>query len=68
MAFTEDESMFDPVPQDSTVLTFRVRKPMERDIKREAKKRKLKVSEEVRRRLDFYAAHHAEKPVSASAK
>jgi hypothetical protein len=40
---------------------------MERDIKREAKKRRLKVSEEVRRRLEFYADRHAEEPASTSA-
>jgi hypothetical protein len=35
------------------VLSTRVRKPMAR----EARKRNLRVSDEVRRRLEFYAAH-----------
>jgi|KBSMisStaDraftv2_1062788.scaffolds.fasta_scaffold4554436_2 hypothetical protein len=57
--------MFDPTP-NRPVLAIRVRKEMERDIKREAKKRRLKVSEEVRRRLEFYD-RHAEEPASTSA-
>jgi hypothetical protein len=41
----------------SFVLSARVRKPMADDILREARKRKLLVSEEVRRRLEVYASH-----------
>jgi hypothetical protein len=58
--------MFDPTP-NRPVLAFRVRPEMQRDIKREAKRRKLPVSEEVRRRLKFYADRHAERPASTNA-
>jgi hypothetical protein len=58
--------MFDQAPAN-TVLAVRVRKEMERDIRREARKRRLKVSEEVRRRLQFYEQQHAEKPKIATA-
>jgi hypothetical protein len=59
--------MFDPAPV-RPILAIRVREEMERDIRREAKKRKVPVSAEVRRRLEFYAAHHAEKPNCSTAK
>ena len=51
------------------VLSARVRKPMADDILREAKKRRVRVSEEVRRRLEFYAAAHAKsaEPSTATA-
>ena len=39
------------------VLSLRAHENMARDIHAEAKKRKLRVSEELRRRLEFYAAH-----------
>jgi hypothetical protein len=57
--------MFDPAPV-RPILAIRVRAEMERDIRRKARKRKLR--EEVRRRLEFYAAHHAEKPDCSTAK
>ena len=61
--------MFDPPPV-RPILAVRVRKEMERDIRREARERKVPVSVEVRRRLEFYDthAHLAEKPGSAAAK
>jgi hypothetical protein len=59
--------MFDPAPA-TAVLAVRVREEMERDIRREARKRRLKISEEVRRRLQFYDDQHAEKPKTATAK
>ena len=45
-------------PPETFVLSARVRKPMAREILREARKRKLRVSEEIRRRLEFYDAAH----------
>ena len=39
------------------VLSVRAHEDMARDIQAEAKKRKLRLSEEIRRRLEFYAAH-----------
>ena len=59
--------MFDLAPV-RPILAIRVRAEMESDIRREARKRKLRLSEEVRRRLEFYAAHHAEKPDYSTAK
>jgi hypothetical protein len=41
----------------SAVLSVRADEHMARDIQAEAKKRKLRVSEELRRRLEFYASH-----------
>ena len=41
----------------SFVLSARVRKPVANEILREAKKRKIAVSDEVRRRLEAYASH-----------
>ena len=39
------------------VLSVRAHEDMARDIQAEAKKRKLRLSEEIRRRLEFYATH-----------
>ena len=39
------------------VLSLRAHEDMARDIRFEAKKSKRKVSEELRRRLEFYATH-----------
>ena len=44
-------------PKHRPVLSVRAHEDMARDIHTEAKKRKLRVSEEIRRRLEFYAAH-----------
>ena len=60
--------MFDPIPTGSTVVTFRVRKDMERDLRKEARKRKLKLSEVIRLRLQDYADRHAEKTTATAAK
>jgi hypothetical protein len=66
--FADQETrMFDEAPA-TRIYTFRLREKMARDIKREAKKRKLRLSEEVRRRLQFYADHHAEKSAATAAK
>jgi hypothetical protein len=46
------KSMFDPAPI-RPVLAIRVREEMAREIRAEAKKRKLKTSEEIRRRLEL---------------
>jgi hypothetical protein len=46
--------MFEPTP-DTIVLAIRVRRDMERELRREAKKRKTPLSVEVRRRLQAYA-------------
>ncbi|UQD70498.1 hypothetical protein JEY40_31745 [Bradyrhizobium japonicum] len=59
--------MFDRAPARAT-LTLRLREETARDLKREAAKREIPLSEEVRRRLEFYAAHHTEKPARACAK
>jgi hypothetical protein len=47
----------DQKPKCRPVLSLRAHEDMARDILSEAKKRKLRVSEELRRRLEFYAAH-----------
>ena len=47
---------------ETFVLSTRVDKPMANDILREAKKRKSRVSVEVRRRLNFYTAAHTKAP------
>lgn len=52
--------MFVPTPATS-IIAFRVREKMRRDIEREAQQRKLAISEEVRRRLKFYADCHADR-------
>jgi hypothetical protein len=70
MAAVQGITMFDPPPV-RPILAVRVRKEMERDIRREAGERKVPVSVEVRRRLEFYDtyhAHHAEKPDCSTAK
>jgi hypothetical protein len=54
----------DAKPKWRPVLSLRAHEDMARDIQAEARKRKLRVSEEIRRRLEFYAAHHGKKPVS----
>jgi hypothetical protein len=62
--------MFNQTP-DRRVLAFRATLEMADDIEREAQKRHSKISEEVRRRLDFYDRHYdrrAEKPASHTAK
>jgi hypothetical protein len=46
--------MFEPAP-DTIVLAIRVRRDMERELRREAKRRKTPLSVEVRRRLEAYA-------------
>jgi hypothetical protein len=43
-------------PASKPVLSLRAHEDMARDILSEAKKRKRPVSEELRRRLEFYAA------------
>jgi hypothetical protein len=54
------------IKRRSFVLSTRVRRAMADDILREARKRKLLASEEVRRRLEFYAAHkHLLEPPAA---
>ena len=44
-------------PKCRPVLSLRAHEDMARDIRAEAKKRKLRVSEELRRLLEFYANH-----------
>jgi hypothetical protein len=44
-------------PASKPVLSLRAHEDMARDILSEAKKRKRPVSEELRRRLQFYATH-----------
>jgi hypothetical protein len=44
-------------PESKPVLSLRAHEDMARDILSEAKKRKLRVSEELRRRLEFYATN-----------
>ncbi len=44
-------------PASKPVLSLRAHEDMARDILSEAKKRKQPVSEELRRRLEFYATH-----------
>jgi hypothetical protein len=44
-------------PASGTVLSLRAHEDMARDIRSEAKKRKQPVSEELRRRLQFYDTH-----------
>ena len=44
-------------PASKPVLSLRAPEDLARDILREAARRKVRVSEELRRRLEFYAAH-----------
>ena len=44
-------------PASKPVLSLRAHEDMARDIQSEAKKRNRPVSEELRRRLEFYAAY-----------
>ena len=44
-------------PASKPVLSLRAHEDMALDILREAARRKVRVSEELRRRLEFYAAH-----------
>jgi hypothetical protein len=44
-------------PVRKPVLSLRAHEDMARDIQSEAKKRKRPVSDELRRRLEFYATH-----------
>jgi len=44
-------------PASKPVLSLRAPEGMARDIMHEATRRKVRVSEELRRRLEFYAAH-----------
>jgi hypothetical protein len=46
-----------PAKPSKPVLSLRAHEDMARDILREAARRKVRVSEELRRRLEFYEAH-----------
>jgi hypothetical protein len=46
-------------PKVSVVLSTRVRKPTAQDVTRAARKKKIPVAEEIRRRLEFYEVVHA---------